>query len=72
MITLDITNKGNYISTFDLSTDNVINFTKGNLVMANKQLATVNVSAHYIGVDVSGVYQSTITPIDNPDYTETI
>ena len=72
VITLDITNKGNYISTFDLSTDNVINFTKGNLVMANKQLATVNVSAHYIGVDVSGVYQSTITPIDNPDYTETI
>lgn len=72
VITLDITNKGNYISTFDLSTDNVINFTKGNLVMSNKQLATVNVSAHYIGVDVSGVYQSTITPIDNPDYTETI
>ena len=70
LIVIDTGNGGNYISVTDLSSDNVIQMYKAQLTDDNGMPAKINVNFSYIGVDATGITESTITPIDNDSVKE--
>lgn len=70
LIVIDTGNAGNYISVTDLSSDNVIQMYKAQLTDDEGMPARINVNFSYIGVDATGITESTITPIDDDSVKE--